>query len=235
MGALMLPLVLLLVAVIGFFGMFGSALTNVQNGGTVTYNERTFQDYANQQYLTEFESSSAYEDNILIVFLTNEEADGYYTIAWVGDNLKTQINEQFGNEYTVFGRAMQSSIDTDYYAYSISSNLASVMDKMTDSVTKLNLESSFKVEEDHSEMVESHLTNRSNLAINEETVERSLRGFTEATDIPVVMVVDSMENVFGKSINSGDILTLVVFAGMAAVAIWLIVKAIKGREGNPDD
>ena len=225
----MLPIVLLLVAVIGFTTMFGTAFANVKNGGTVTYNEKEFQTYANQQYMEEFGANSAtYEDNIMIVFLTNEERDGYYAIAWVGDNVHTEINKQFGNEYTTFGRAVQNSIDSDYYEFSISKNLAMVVDEMTDSVTALGLDSSF-ITPSKGAKTESHLTNHSDLAINEDTVENALKKFTEETDIPVVIVVDTMENVFGKTLSFSDVFTMLLFIVLAVVAIVMIVRAVKNR------
>ena len=232
MGMLIAPIILIMIVVIGLVSIFGTAVANLSNGGQVYYNERDFQDYANQQYINEFGSSSAYEDNLLIIFLTNEEADGYYTIAWIGDNVNTQINEMFGNEYTEFGRAMQSSINSGYYAYSLSSNLASAMDKMTDEVTGLNLVSSFKSPSDRSQMTESHLTNYSNLTLNEATVNSSLRNFTDATDIPVVIVVDSMETVFGKTLTATDIFVIIILVGIAILAVWLIVSAVRNRKNN---
>lgn len=228
----MLPFVLLFVAVIGFTAMFGSAFANVKNGGTITYNEQEFQKYADQQYLAEFGGTvSSYEDNILIVFLANEEADGYYTIAWVGDNVHSRINEQFGNEYTPFGIAMQSSIDGDYYAYSISQNLAMAVDKMTDNVTALGLESSFRTQSLGTH-VESHLTNNSSLTINENTVEQALTKFTEETDIPIVIVVDTMENVFGKHLSFSDIFTMLIFIGLAVFAIVMIVRTLRAKRNE---
>ena len=229
---LVAPIILITIVVMTFISMFGSTVAIISNGGEVRYNEADFQDYANEQYINEFGSSSAYEDNLLIIFLTNEEADGYYTIAWVGDNINTRINEMFGNQYTEFGRAMQSSVNSGYYAYSLSSNLAMVMEKMTDEVTELGLKSSFKSPSDHSKMTESHLTNRSDLSLNEQTVNSSLKSFTQATDIPVVIVVDSMETVFGKTITLGDIITIVILIGFLAFAIWLIVRAVRGRKNN---
>ena len=230
LGVLMLPIVLILVAVIGLTSMFGTAFTNVSQGGTVIYDEKALQDYANTQYQAEFGSNmSTYEDNILIVFLTNENRDGYDTIAWVGDNVATKINEQFGNQYTAFGVAMQSSIDADYYEYSISKNLAMVVDKMTDNVTGLELESSF-VTPSIGEKSDSHLTNHSDLAINEATVNASLKKFTEETDIPIVIVVDSMETVIGKTLAVTDIFSVVLFIGMIVVAVVLVVRAFKRRE-----
>ena len=227
---LMLPIVLVLVAVIGLTSMFGTAFTNVSQGGTVVYDEKALQDYANIQYQAEFgDNMSTYEDNILIVFLTNENRDGYDTIAWVGDNVATKINEQFGNQYTAFGVAMQSSIDPDYYEYSISKNLAMVVDKMTDNVTGLELESSF-VTPSTGEKSDSHLTNHSDLEINETTVNASLKKFTEETDIPIVIVVDSMETVIGKTLAVTDIFSVVLFIGMIVVAVVLVVRAFKRRE-----
>ena len=64
--------------------------------GGIAYDEATMQDYANDKYMQYFGSSSAVEDNILLVMLTNEECDGYYTIAWVGDNIDSSINNMFG-------------------------------------------------------------------------------------------------------------------------------------------
>lgn len=229
LGVLMLPIILVLVAVIGLTSMFGTAFTNVSNGGTVVYNEKALQDYANTQYQAEFgDNYATYEDNILIVFLTNETRDGYDTIAWVGDNVATKINEQFGNQYTAFGVAMQSSIGNPY-EYSISKNLAMMVDKMTESVDGLGLESSF-VTPPTGVQSDSHLTNHSDLAINEATVNTALQKFTEETDIPIVIVVDSMENVIGKTLAVTDIFSVIIFIGMIVAAVVLIVRAFKRRE-----
>lgn len=163
----------------------------------VQYDEATFQDYANTRYEEEFSASNAYEDNLLIVFLTNESADGYYTIAWVGDNIRSEINYMFGNEDTEFGEAMISSINDSYYAYSLDSNLASMMEIMTKEVVALNLDTSFKSESNNNGAVESHVTNYTDFDVTEATVNTSLQKFTEETGIPVVIVIDSMESVFG--------------------------------------
>ena len=78
MGALMAPIILLLLVGVMLMGFVGSALTNVANGGIISYSEEKFQDYANTEYYKAFANSKATEDNILIVVLTNEEKDGYY-------------------------------------------------------------------------------------------------------------------------------------------------------------
>lgn len=232
LGMLLMPIILLVFAAAFIISFFGSAFANVSNGGEIRYDEAAFQEYADTQYAAEFGASSAYENNLLLVFLTNEEADGYYAIAWVGDNIRSEINELFGDEYSAFGRAVTNSINDEYYAYSLGSNLAAVMDKMTDEVTRLNLGSSFRSGSGDASTVSSHLTNHTTLSISEETVGNALKAFTKETGIPTVIVVDTMENVFGKTISAGDLLTVIVMIGLAILAIYLIVRTLRNRKNG---
>ena len=238
LGALMAPLILLLIVGVMMLGMIGSALTNVANGGIISYSEEVFQDYANQEYYKAFGNSGANEDNILIVVLTNEEKDGYYSIAWVGDNIQDKINRKFGDETTAFGQSMIASVN-DFYAYSLDSNLAMVMNTMTEEVQSLGLPSSFKKTYSHAKSPASQLVNYTELSLTEETVNDALVSFTEATDIPVVIVVEEMETVFGKNLPMEDVIILVVLAALGVVAIVTIVRTVKNRDkfkdGNPED
>ena len=227
LGALMVPIFILVF--LGFFAtsMLGSLMADLRNGGSIRYDEAVMQNYANARYAEEFGESTAYEDNLLLVLLVNEASDGYYTIAWCGYNIDNRISDMLGNEYTVYGQAVQSSIPA-YYEHSLSQNLAAITDKMTARITALGLESSFIVEEDHSIMTESHLTNRSRLALSEKTVERALIDFTDQTGIPIVIVVDNMESVFEKSMGT-TLLPLLAMLIFAVVAIVLIVNTLKSR------
>lgn len=234
---LMMPFIMLLVAGTFLFMTIGSSFGALASGGRVVYDEAAFQDYANREYAAAFGGSSAYEDNLLLVFLTNEDADGYYSIAWIGDNVKTEISNMFGDETTPYGVAVLGSVSNEYYAYSLDTNLASVMEIMTAHVTRLGLDGSFKKQSDHSAMTEPQLKNYTALALNEATVEDALAEFTSATHIPVVIVVEDMEVVFGKSLTSGDLSGIVLSIGFIALAIFLIVKAVKekqrfGKNGN---
>ncbi len=239
LGVLMLPIILLLVVGIGLFSIIGTTVSNVANGGVIGYDEAVFQEYADKQYATEFGSvPSAYEDHILIVLLTNEEADGYYAIAWVGDNIHGSISDMFGDETTTFGRTMISCINSEYYAYSLDTNLARVMEIMTDEITDLGLKSSFRTESPLAGSIESHVTNYTELSITEETVNGALQSFTEETGISAVITIETMENVFGKSLPMSTIITLVVLVALAILAIVLLVRGIKNRKngnGNNKD
>ena len=225
---IMLPIFLIAFSLLIIISVFGSAFGAVASGGSVVYNEKEFQNYAMAQYNAEFgDSGDAYEDNLLVVFLTNEEADGYYCIAIVGDNIRSEITDMFGNEYTTFGRTMQDSIDYDDYTYSLSSGLARVMERMTEAVERKELDSSFYFDESHANSPESHVTNHGTLSVNEKTIERALIEFTEKTDIPAVIVIDSMETVFGKGFTGDDIFVIIIALIFIALAVYMIVQAVK--------
>ncbi len=160
------------------------------------YSESLFQEYTNNKYKEIFGKTTCYEDNILVVFLTTDANDGYYTIAWVGDNLRYEVTDLFGNEQTALGDAMSNSI-SDYHGYSLGSNLAQVVDKMTDEVTGLDLESPYKSEADRSAVTDSKVYNYSNCEFTEDTVNASLKNFTDKTGITFCIVVENETTVFG--------------------------------------
>ncbi len=199
------------VVVIALFFLFGafwllSPADNVTiNWGDeaingVVYDEATMQDYANVKYQKYFGNTSATEDNILLVFLTNEECDGYYTIAWVGDNVDYSINEMFG-EYTEYGDALYNNVD-EYFGYSLDTDLASVVKEMTQHIESLGLSSSFNWESDRSNLADPKFVNTTTMDLTPEIVNNALEEFTAKTGIPMVIVVDSAERVFGVEGNN---------------------------------
>ena len=224
----MFPIILLLIVSISLFSTIGTVL----NGGTVEYSERAFEEYANEQYAAAFGESDSYETNLLVVFLTEEKCEGYYCIAFIGDFVAEDIKEKFGNEYTEFGRSVQSAVP-EYYEYSLSSNLASVMNKMAQSIEREGLSSSFMNGYTSDTSIPSRVVNYSNVTLNETTVNTALADFTERTDIPAVIVLDTAENVFGKTMPTNRIVFLSVIVIIAIVAIVSIVtSARKRKNGN---
>lgn len=229
---IVVAVIMLIFAATVLFGFLSSSLSNIAGGGRVEYDEAKMQRYADKQYEAEFGSTSSYEDNLLIVFLTNEDADGYYAIAWVGDNIRGEIADMFGDETTEFGRALLSSVNDTYYAYSLDSNLASAIDKMTDKVTSLGLDSSFRSGGGHSGSYASHVTNKTKLSITDATVNGSLENFTDKTGIPIVIVVDTMRSAFGGTVTYGDMVALSISIGIAVLAVYLIYRACKKRKAD---
>ncbi len=237
LGTLFAPIICMVLAIVMMIGVIGGGLTTLFRGGNVVYNENKMQDYASRQYATIYDPSSAtYEDNVLVVFLTNEDGQSYYSIGWVGDNLKSQISDLFGNEYTALGSAMQASINTSSYRYSLGSNLAQVTEKMETSVRNQNLDTVYRAQK-----AESHeagkVYNRSNsdIQFNAETVDAALKNFTDSTDISMSIVVADAKDVFGKSLNSAAILALLLCIVLIVYAVVAIVRYVKRRRGNADD
>ncbi len=228
-------IILVIILIIGgAFSFVGSSFSAITQGGVVSYNEETFEDYTDAQYAAEFGSSSAYEDNLLITFLVDEDYYSYYYIAWVGDHIATDINYMLGSNNTELGRAMSSCINESNYKYSLDSNLAQVINTMSNHITALELESSFTCSEEH-EQVTSHLTNHSSMSLTEATVNDALTGFTEATGIPVVIVVEDMEDVFGKSIPISAIITALLTVAVVILVIVLVVNAFRRRRNQDGD
>lgn len=200
------------------------------------YNEEVFQDYADSQYAEEFGGSSAYEDNLLITVLVDEDYYNYCYIAWVGDHIVTDINYLMGNNDTELGQAMESCMNATSYKYSLDSNLAQVMNTMTQQIQDLGLESSYFCTENHEQVI-SHLSNYSNVSMTEETVNSALTAFTAATGIPVVIVVGDAEDVFGAAGSSGSfsILFLVLIAAVAVIGVTIFINRRKGKSDGFDD
>ena len=227
MGLLLAPIILIAFAAILLTVTFGSAFSSIANGGSVVYSEEAFQTYTKQEYITQFSDYDGFEDNLLIVFLIDENCEEYNCIAWIGDNVHYDIKEMFGGEGTRFANTVISSVNATYYENSLASNLADVMRKMTGYVSALSLDSSFEYPKELASRPESKLVNKTDVYINEETVNNKLAEFTLETEIPVVITVDTMENVFGKTILTGDVVFVILGVGLLALGIYLIVKNIR--------
>ena len=224
-----MPIIFILIFGVFFFELFASAFMSIASGGSVVYDERTMQTYGNQCYSEEFADSGKYEENILVVFLVNEERDGYYVYACVGDDLETDVKELWGNEYTALGRTVLNTVNEEYYEFSLSSNLADVMNKMTTEVTRVSSAPSGEADTSL-----SHLTNRSSLDMNENTVNKALVAFTEETHIPAVIVVDDMETVFGKGISFADIILVLIAVGSVALVVYVIYRNTKNYKSEKE-
>ncbi len=205
---------------------------------TSFYDEEVFQDYANENYNIVFGASESYEDNILLVFLTNKETDGYYTIAWVGDNIKYEINEMFGG-MSAYGLYMEEYFGESIFKYSLDTNYAAVINNMSESISFLGLPSSFNNSENHDSSPESRVINITDIELNDDIINGALADFTKETQIPCVLIVDYVDNVFHitddgnitvtdsntapSSASATPILTICIAVGVAAVAVIALV------------
>jgi hypothetical protein len=219
LGALLAPIIIIIFATFMLISMVFSGL-----GGLFAqddeYVEEIMQDYANAQYAAEFPAGATYEDNVLIVFLANEDMERYYCISWVGNNLETDVNNLFGNRF----RALVTSRFGGLYKYSLPTDLAYVVETMGNEIASLGLESSFREKTDGARAT-SHLTNHSEMQIDDTLINTELAKFTEKTGIPAVIVVADETDVFVPSDFSWVGIVLVV--ALVGLAIFLIVRTVK--------
>lgn len=197
-------------------------------GENNNYDEMKLQNYADTRYAEEFGDLGAYEDNLLIVFLTAEDYYDYAYIAWAGDHIDTEISYLFGNNDTELGAAMDQCINATNYKYSLDSDLAAVIRAMTDQVKELGLDSSFYCSESHPQQV-ARMVNYSDVDLTQSTVDDALEAFADATGISIVIVVDDMEDVFTKTVTSGNIAATSLVIVLVVLAVVLIVLAVKRK------
>lgn len=226
-GAMIAPVLVVLFLIVFGLSMCQNGLDVNING---SYNEETFQDYADDQYAKYFSNGSAYEDNLLIVVLTTENNSDFYYMAWVGDHIATPINHLMGNNATALGNAMNACINESNYKYSLDSNLAEVIDTMTDAVTDLGLEKPFTCKE--SQSLQATFANDSQLPMTDSTVQASLDRFVENTGIPVVLVVEDAEDIFTSQESSMDGKYFST-TGIVLVAVVVIVVIIISKKQKP--
>ncbi len=231
MGIILLPIILIFIAIsliTGLVGSVGSSISNVAGGGHFVTEDSRMEGYAMEQYDVQFADSKEYENNILIVFLTDEEGEEYYTMAIVGFNVSNKINNMFGNEYTEYGRALMNNLNPGF-KNTLSRNLRDTIDDLRETIESRGYDSF--VDGSYSQPADYDLAvvaNHSSLTISEETVNKSLQDFTKSTGIPISIVIDDMSDVFDKSFNPNDILTIIFAVVLIGVAIFFIVKAVKG-------
>ncbi|MBP3375779.1 MAG: hypothetical protein J6L83_03350 [Clostridia bacterium] len=238
-GLLIAPIIILMFAGILLLSTFSSAFNSIMTGGQITYNEKDFQDYANQQYAAEFGDESKYEgqdyeDHILLVFLVEDETYyDYAYIAWVGDDIDDDINYMFGASGTELGYAVENSgiNAAGTYQYSLDKGISSVVRKMQRHIENLNIEDPYYCKSEKSQY-ESHLTNKTSINMNDDSVNAALEDFTAATGIAIVVVVEDADEVLPRHF---DYLSLFIAIILIVVAIILIVTAIKNRKKKDED
>lgn len=234
-----MPILIIFLAIFVMYCIMSSNV-QVEHWDGTSYSEEAFQDYANEQYMELFGDSSAYEDNLLIVFLVSDDYYSYNYIAWVGDHIATDINYMLGNNDTELGQAMSECINQSNYKYSLDSNLSVVMDSMRKQILDLGLESSYACDENHVQ-VQSRLVNYSQLSMTEDTVNSALERFTEETGIPVAIVVEDMEDVFGSSVtvkdsaSSGSGISVLLIIVAVALVVVLIYFISRRKKKSSDD
>ena len=222
------PIFAVIIVAVVLIGFIGASVSEIANGGSVTYDEAKLQAYADRQYTKAFDET-AFEDNILIVFLTAEDHYDYVYIAWVGDHIDPEIAELFGDDYTELGRAMATNISDTDYSYSLDTDLARIIKRMAQKIEALNLESSYICREEN-RAAKGRLVNDTNLVMTEDTVNMALEQFTQITGIPCTVVVEEAEAVFGRSVSTFSWVSVILVGVVALIVVVNLVQKKKQKE-----
>ena len=231
MGIALLPIILIFIVIsiiLSIFGSIGNSVSNVASGGQFVQDDMQMEEYALAQYDLEFNNAVGYEDNILIVFLVDENYQDFYTMAIVGYNIDKSINSMFGGRYTEYGNALTENLNSNYKS-SLTRNLKDTVYVMKDAVDNLNLKSSFDTDMGSPGNYNSHVTNHSSIDVDESIINNSLESFTNVTDIPIVIVIDDMDAVFDKKVDSFDVIKILFAVVLCGVAVYFIVCAFKEK------
>ncbi len=234
-GIVLFPLLLTIFATVIFFIYLSPTVQTIKDGGKTVYSDQVADFYRTDTYNDIFGDSSAKEDNLLIVYLVNDEGNQFYCMSKLGSNVSGSVTKLFGNEESEFGKIVKSSMDEEFKD-TFGSSLCAIVDGMGDKIQGLKLSSSFKTESDKSALAESKLINKSSLNVSEIDINASLAAFTEDTEIPAVIVIDEIETVFGKRMPIGDIALLSILLIVAIISIASTTKKVIVRirfEKNP--
>ena len=237
--SILFPMLMVLFAILLVFSSILSVISpsRAQDLPFFEYDEDALYDYALAQYEEQFDPSSAtYEDNFLLLFLVNEERNGYSWYAIVGDNLAPRINRALGGEGTELGYTLKEWIPNSY-SKSLGSNLDNAVRELGDTLARLG--SSFKrtIVETHDASL-SKLVNDSDYDLDETTVNEGLAYFTEQTDIPIVLVVDNADRVLTLVTKTWvdvapQLFMGILILGFAVVFIVVSVKRYRKQKQPP--
>ena len=227
---IILPVALILIVGILIVNLIGGGISNLASGGTIGYEERELQEYADAEYRTVYGATEdAYESNILIVFLVNDETDGYNCIAWVGNNVTDGIYNLFGDGSSVFGRLVLSSVN-DYYAYSLDRDLATVITSLQTQIKSLGLASPLKPNAKISDGPSEVYNRTDSFSLAPSALAPTLSEFTEETGIPISVVVEDAEAVFGRTLSGSAIFLIILLSGVAIALTVAVVMALRRKK-----
>lgn len=205
---------------VGFIIMFNQSSGDLLTDGKAVYDKKKMNEYIKTNYENEFKDSATYEDNIILFFLYNEDYNEYLLDFYIGYDLSTSIYKYL-NTYSNSSN-FDRNFDTSNCDDDIEKNLSNVINEIT-----INLDNNFdeylKCNHTNDEYI-SKVTNSSHSELDITEIERSLINFTDTTGLSIVLVIDSMENVFGKT-KDINYEFLIIFGTIVLCFLMMMVYA----------
>ena len=235
LGIILFPIIAIFLCVILLIANLYTTISVIAQGGEIVYDEAVFQKHALEQYDKYIApNDKAYEDYLFINFLTYEDNYEYNYMGLVGRNVKSKIIKMMGNNNTELGYAIGSSVSQNY-ENSLDVSLVMAMDTLAEEVLYVNGNSSPYNEESGGEHKSSMLVNHTALNMDEKSVNSGLERFTEQTGLPVIILVETAESVFGKTMPVANIIFSVISLIIIIGCVVFIVLKVKRKKQMESD
>ncbi len=230
-GLFFLPIIILVLAGIFLISSILSLVSVIAQGGVVEFNLQKFKDYSYAEYTAAFsdESPEDYEYNLLLVFSTREGYDEYYTIAQVGNYLIDDVHYAF-EENGPYHASIERSLQAENYNESLDRDLYSIITALTSTVKSYG-DPYLRQRPKTPTVPESKVIEKDeNLEFTGEMTKEAVAKFTEETGIPLVLVIEDEEDIFGKGVPAHIIISGVISLGISVFCIVWIVKSAKAKK-----
>ena len=228
------PVIMAVIAVAIALFLIPSMLRPVSTEGSVTFDESTIEDFADDHYYAAFGDLKDTEDEILLVYLINEARDGYYCVTWVGDHINAEIDNAFGDGTgSRYWRAVTDNV-SDEFGDCLETDIAAVVEEMTDIVKEMDVSSSFDRKKCEGYPAFVPVVENNTDIPTDKKLSAALRKFTAETSIPIAVVIDEQLPLLQKDRRSALIVSIVfpgVLLTIAAVSVVNIMKSKRKFDG----
>ena len=190
----------------------------VVNTGTNNY-EQTLHEYANQQYQSIFNSSNRYENNILFLYVVDDECETFDAIAWVGDDVPSRTNLKLD------GYTISKHVNENYYKYQLSSGISMSIEELIPVIDTANYKSTNICT----------VVNNSNLSINQAQIETVLQDLSTTRGYGVAVVVADYDDIYvggGSNGGLGTVFTILIVGLIGGAVLFVIIQKKKQRDEN---
>lgn len=179
--------------ILGIILLVFVGITESCGGNSAVYSDSKLEAAASAQYESSFRQTDAPEDALLLYFVEYDDDQEFYYIAWVGDHIRDESYDLLGDNSTKLGRILLQEVDS-LYTFSLSEDLTASVTRLAEELQKIP-GSHHTCDEDRSDCP-SGLINLSDHDLDEASINQAIWAFTEATDIPLVLVVEDAEDIF---------------------------------------
>ena len=202
------------------FYIFFLILLFVIIGGydSVGNSEKTLHNYANAEYQTVFDHSNRYENNILFLYVVDDDYKTLDAIAWVGDDVPYKTNRRLD------GYAISQHINENYYQYQLSSGIAMSLEEISPYIEPAK----------YSSTSICTVNNKSNLNIDEEKIEDALQKFS-MYGYGVAVVIADYDDVYENYFDMNVMLALLLVGLVFCIVIFCVIRRKQKHTSSSDD